>query len=295
MITNSDDISVRWQPAHMTARSFRKRLSGSRFFNRKLSPMSARYLIPALLLIPIWAMAQFPFLDQVVMEDGRKLDGLIIEQKPGAHLSLWRPDEGDTLVLHMDQIDRILRITAPMISQTDPEKMPEEIKEVKYGTNRFTTLIRGAHGGFTYGFHGAGLAIGMRIHPGIEIGLGAQYFGEYTNNAFHQIMPLCLESRFRLYRSKSGRFERLFSLETGINFSLNKYFWNHERGEFLSIRNGYYLHPALGFKIYLFPNLGLILDLGYQLNTGHLHTYDTKERLGYKRYHNAIVRGSLFF
>jgi hypothetical protein len=279
----------------MTARSFPKHLSGIYSLENPLSRMHARILIPILFLIPVYSMAQLPMQDQVFMEDGRELDGLIIEQKPGVHLRLWRPDEGDTLVLHMEQIDRILRIPAPMISQTDPEKMSEEIKEVNYGTNRFATLIRGAHGGFTYGFHGAGIAVGFRMHPGIEIGIGAQYFGEYTNKAFRQIMPLCLESRFRLHRSKSGRFERLFSLETGINFSLNKYFWNHERGEFLSITNGYYLHPALGFKIYLFPNLGLILDLGYQLNTGHLHTYDTKERLGYKRYHNAILRGSFFF
>jgi hypothetical protein len=255
-------------------------------------------ILPALLLLaPLQLFTQAPFTDQVLMEDGTRHDGLIVEQKPGEYIRLWRQAVGDTLTLIMDDIDRMLRI-APE-STTDPtDRAPDAIPADRdFGSNRFMVLLRGSTGGGDYAFHGAGMAVGLRIGHGLEIGLGAQYFGQYSDNTIpqRQLIPLTLDLRYRLNTSPGGRFASLISLESGLAFSLNKDYFDWGRNRPVSIRNGFYLHPALAFQVYLVPNFGLLLDVGYQFNSGQVVPFEGGGPLTTKRYSNAIVRGSLFF
>jgi hypothetical protein len=281
----------------MTARSFPKHLSGIYSLENPLSPMHARILIPILFLIPMYSKAQLPMQDQVLMEDGRKLDGLIIEQKPGNYIRLWRLTEGDTITLEMDAIDRILRV--PSSSTTAfPDSSDRTGKPKKsFGTNRQYGLLRFGAGAGEYGFLGGGIGAGMRVNQDLEIGIGAQYFGQNGGNSFpsRKILPLTMDLRYRLSHSRSGRFSSVLSLETGLAFSMNKDYYDEGRGRQVSIKNGLYVHPAIAFRTYFTPNFGLILDLGFQYNEGRLVANDSGEFLVIKRFSNIIVRGSLFF
>lgn len=254
-------------------------------------------LLSILLYTPQFLSAQAPFTDRVILQDGSRHDGLIIEQKPGEHIRLLRQAEGDTLTLAMETIDRIVRISpeAPAVPDGLPPTAPPARPD--FGTNRYMVLLRGSTGGGDYAFHGLGMAVGLRMGHGLEIGLGAQYFGQYSDNTIpqRQLIPLTLDLRYRLNNSPNGRFSSLLSLETGIAFSLNNDYYDWGRNRQVSVTDGFYLHPALAFQAYLVPNVGLLLDVGYQFNSGRVVPAEGGGPLTTKRFSNAIVRGSIFF
>jgi hypothetical protein len=255
-------------------------------------------ILPALLLLaPLQLFTQAPFTDQVLMEDGTRHDGLIIEQKPGEYIRLWRQANGDTLTLAIEDIDRMLRVTPDTPASVVGINQAAAKGNSPFGTNRYVAMLRISTGGGDYSFHGAGMAVGLRVNNDLQIGIGAQYFGQYSDNTIpqRQLIPLTLDLRYRLNTSPSGRFASLLSLETGLAFSLNKDYFDWGRGQQVSVTNGFYIHPALAFQGFITPNFGLLIDLGYQYNGGHVVAADGGEQLSTKRYSNVILRGSFFF
>jgi len=73
--------------------------------------MRILYLIIALVLYCQLSAAQLPSeLDKVTLNNGEEHIGYIIEQMPGKHIKLYRPEENDTLTVTMEDITKLNKL-----------------------------------------------------------------------------------------------------------------------------------------------------------------------------------------
>lgn len=233
--------------------------------------------------------------DAVYLLDARAHQGIIIEQKPGEHIKLLRLPEGDTLQFEMEQIDYIAKIMqkTPVQAQAEAEQAPRPA----FNQRQNFLMIHGWTGGGDYAFQGLGISLNHRLAERTEVGLGAHYLGQTSTNSLHdrQTIPLTADFRYAFSRSRNGRFSTHLAISAGYNFTLNRNYFDPGENSELSVSDGLYFSPGVAFRANILPNVGLMIDLGYQLSTGRVSLAETGQELRRKNWNNLAIRGSLFF
>lgn len=236
--------------------------------------------------------------DVVILNSQRSFAGIIVEQKPGAYIRLLRLPEHDTLAFPMDSIDRIVKIVSTEKPAEEPHSTSDPHK--KYNQKKHIVMIHGHLGGGDYSFSGFGLSMCQNFADRWQLGLGVHYIGQTGNSNTitfpdQQIVPLTIECRWKFSESLHGKGATFLSLSSGYNFTLNKTHFNSEQNIDMRITNGLFFNPGIAFRINLFENMGLMLDLGYQLTSSSLFNAQTDKKIGGKQWHNFAARGTLFF
>lgn len=241
--------------------------------------------------------AQTSAQDVVILNSQRSYSGIVIEQKPGDYIRLLRLPEHDTLSFPMDSIDRIVKIV-PTDKPADNQPAPLK-PQTEYNRKRQTVMIHGYMGGGNYSFGGFGITLAQRIGKRWQVGVGGHYIGQKGSYPGtlpdQQIVPVTVDCRWRFSQSATGKTAILLALNTGYNFMLNKEYIDggqHVNGR---ITNGLFFNPSFAFRVNLWENAGLMLDLGYQLTSSRLYDLGTDLRIGKRQWHNFAARGTLFF
>ncbi len=260
-----------------------------------MTNFSRHTLIFLLVCLGFTAIAQLAPRDRVLLTDGTFYDGIVIEQKPGEHIRLLRLPESDTLTVALNDIDKLIRL------MQDENPAPES-QLIDHGTAGFfntsdiVLMIHGWSGGGDYEFAGFGLGVAYRLKPRLETGLAVHYLGSlYSPEPDRYLIPLTATVRYRLSSSARGRFSSLAAINAGYGFTLNRRFFDAALETELEMSNGLYLNPALGFRMNVLNNAGLMLEIGYQMTTSNMRDTSSGETLRRKMWHNLAVGGTLFF
>jgi hypothetical protein len=239
--------------------------------------------------------AQQRITDKVILLDSTIYEGVIVEQKPAEYVKVWRLREGDTLTVEMDQIDRLVRVSQ---SPSEQDNGPgTEGPTSRFNNRPFGIMVHRGTGGGDYAFVLMGMSVIYRMTDAFEAGIGGNYHGQTSSNTFpeRKFVSVTADMRYRLTQSKSGRFASLISLSTGVAFSLNKDYYDVDRNARMQINNGFYLNPAIALRLNIFENMGLMAELGYQMNSGSLINLDTDSQINTKQYDVFQLKGTIFF
>ncbi len=235
--------------------------------------------------------------DVVYLTNQQFHQGIVIEQKPGEYIRLLRLPERDTLQFGMEEIDRIVKIVPPaaMATPANTDKSPEP--ERRFNRNKNIMMLHGHIGGGKFPFAGLGFSIGHNFHDRWQIGMSVHYLYQTSFRTFptHMILPLTVEARYKFSQSPKGRFATFFALSSGYKFSIEDRQYDSGLNLNVLVKGGLYFNPSIAFRVNIFPNTGLMLDVGYQLTTGKIVIEDSGVLLDNRTWHNFAARGSLFF
>jgi len=253
------------------------------------------------LLLQVSLLAQNTLKEKVVLTNGEIYEGIVVEQVPGEYIQLYRTLEKDTLKIEMVDIERMIRQIEPEAPSSTKKEKEKDANAWIWGQQRYNTkstyiMIHGATGAGDYAHSGLGLSLGYNFYDW-QFGGGVQYFGNTgtVNNGNWSTIPISLDARFMFSQSKKGMFATFLCMSGGYNVVLSNEVAASVFGEPGRTENGLYLFPSLAFRFNLAKNLGLMLDIGYHMNTGKIYGLNTDDFLGTIRHDNILFRGSLFF
>lgn len=245
--------------------------------------------------------------DAVHLVSGKMYSGIVIEQKPGESIRLWHLPEGDTLLLPMDEIERIVKIlpqantvstSGPVAAKSSGAGMSMTESKADYNTKRYYVMVHGMTGGGNYSFAGFGVSLSYLLsNHKTSLGLGAHYIGDNSTGNFTletvQMFPIMAEFRHEFKTSANGRFGTALYCNAGyvVNITGNA---NDQNGE-IEYKNGWALNPGIGLRMNILRNLGLMLDLGWMHHVNRLNWLPPAVQSEQKSWNNFILRGTLFF
>lgn len=242
------------------------------------------------------AVGQTP-VDAVYLKSGESYEGLIIEQKPGDSIQLWRLTENDTLAFSMEEIERITRTILP---PEQPVLLVEQPRRPYFSKPNYLYLSA-ATGGGDYPFLGGGLTLSHRFarYDKAAVGLSVQYIGNrehgYETNRvdFLKIVPVMIDVRHEFSRTHNNRFSTHLFAEGGyaFNFTANA---SNEYGEF-EYGNGWIVHPGVSFQFALLSDFGFFAEIGWVHLTGRRNWLPPVERSDLKAWNTILIRGGVFF
>ncbi len=255
------------------------------------------FLTPIIFLISVYTlMAQAYDLDVVYINDSISHRGTVIEQKPGEYIRLLETASSDTLTFSMDEIDRLVRIPA---NSRLPEDGRAQLTESSIPKHRISPVIYGATGGGDIPFGGGGIGFDYKIKKRIKLGLGVFYFGETSRNRVAtpiqwQRIPITVQFKYDLQQHFNNR--GAFYMRTGLGYSvtLNPDYTDSDTAEPRTVTNGVYFNPAIGYRLNIYKNMGITLDVGYLLITD-TRIDERKEPLQNKSWDQAAVTATVYF
>lgn len=264
--------------------------------------MKSTFVTTALLfLISQFIVAQTTGLnpmDEVYLQSGQVYRGIIIEQKPGASIRLWRTAESDTLLLEMEDIERIVKVF-------QAEKTPTSGSDSKKPTitpvadsiqpNRWATAIQAYIGGGDHSVGGVGLAIHRRL--GLRhswLGLGLSYIGDVNEYGTSSIAVYAHGSH-EFSTGSRGHSGSSGFLDLGYSVNLGGEYLDAQQLTTYRYGNGLHLYTGLRFRLSTLNKGGLWLDMGYLRHSSVLRLAENNTRSGNKAWHAFVFRGSVYF
>ena len=252
--------------------------------------------LAAFLLCAAKAFGQTP-LDAVYLKSGESFEGLIIEQRPGDSIQLWRLSQNDTLAFAMEDIERITRTILP---PEQPVLLVEQPLRL-YRTKPNYVFASASAGGGDYPFLGGGLTLTHRLarYEKASVGLSVHYIGNkehgYETNRvdFVKIIPLMLDLRHEFSRTRDNRFSTHVFADAGyaFNFTANS---SNEYGEY-EYGNGWIVHPGISFQFALLSDFGFFAEIGWVHHTSRRTWLPPVERTDIKAWNTILFRGGVFF
>lgn len=90
------------------------------------------------LMLTCFSMAQQLMKDQdlVTLKNGSQYLGYIVEQKPGVEIKMYRPTQNDTIVIHMEDIDKLTKILVKAYSEKKIKKNDSIISAGRYNNKK---------------------------------------------------------------------------------------------------------------------------------------------------------------
>lgn len=240
------------------------------------------------------ALAQSQFTsstDVVHLKTGQTHQGLIIEQKPGESISLWRSAEADTLTFAMDVIDRITKAVPT------PVQSKQSLISPKHGfnTNPWSFALQASNGGGDYSVIGFGGILQKRFPTQrATLGLGLHYLGAQNGYGVNT-MPIVLHSSYEFSSGWKGRFGSLGFLDLGCSVNMGNNFFDEANQVNVKYGNGLYFNTGVRFRINVLQNTGVWFDIGYLYQNSKLTNVEDNKKLQTKAWHVFQVKGALFF
>ena len=244
-----------------------------------------------MLFTACWVQAQEA--DRVILQDKTTYTGKVVEQKPGEYIRLALTGSSDTLTLQMDEIDRLVKVPADNASGEASGD-----SNIEFNNNKFYLNLGSSTGGGDVAFKGLGIGLGYRIQPGFSIGLYAEYIGSVgfalPEPYDFQKLPLILETRYELQEHFDGRGAIYGYLGAGYSITLDDEYREPDLGRFREVTDGFAFKPGLGYRINIFENTGLLLDVNYLLIIDETRN-ENKLRIKTNKWSNFMISAKLFF
>jgi hypothetical protein len=237
--------------------------------------------------------------DRIQLMNGTVKEGTIIEQIPGQSILLQQATPKDTLRIFYDQI---LKITKIIPEQNELGTVNKSVKKENafgppFNTRPAYVMIHGLVGGGDYPFTGFGMSMGWNIDPWWQLGGGVNYLGQVDGpqKPHRQIVPVYGEMRYGITWSKNGRFTTFLQFGGGYNFTLNGEYFDEATNLEMKYGRGWYINPAIAFRVNISKHTGLMFDVGYQMNTAPIIQVNNDQVNGTKQWNLLQIRGSFFF
>ncbi|MFZ1705535.1 MAG: hypothetical protein WAT79_14395 [Saprospiraceae bacterium] len=237
------------------------------------------------------------YIDQVTTYDNTLYKGTIVEQKLGEHIKILILGSNDTVMLKMDEIDRIVKI---LKVENDRKVVIKKntAKQPQFNTRRFSPEIALSIGGGDVAQMGLGFALFYRSHPKMQLGLSTTYFGELSsgNGRLYQWqkIPVLAEIQYDIQPYFKTRAALFVKLGIGYSFTLNGRYFDESVWSNVNITNGLAINPGIGCRFNVTHNTGIKLDISYQMILDRAQD-DQKETLSQNVWNNILLRGSIFF
>lgn len=263
--------------------------------------MTSRTVISAFLLLAAWActsrlsaQGQVAAQDQVFLKTGASYSGIIVEQKPGESIRLWRTAEADTLMFDMETIDRITKIV-PLASTatTTPAATITPLKT--FNSSPWKVALQAGTGGGDYPVATLGASV-YRYFPRQRawLGLGAQYIGDQSSRGTSSL-PVFVHGTYELATPWKGRLATGVFAELGYSFNMDERYFDDATQATLRYGNGLHSYAGLRFRVNILRNAGIWADLGYLRHSSRLSFDDTGEKARVQSWNVFLLRGSIFF
>jgi len=233
--------------------------------------------------------------DVVHLKSGQTHLGIIIEQKPGESIRLWRTVEADTLTFAMDSIDRITKAapatgtsaTTPAVQTTAPSR--------GFNTNPLSVALQVSTGGGDYSVVGFGAIIQKHFpEERAWAGIGLHLLGAQNGNGVNT-MPIVYHSSYEITSGGKGRLGTLGFLDLGYSVNLGSNYFDEIAQVNVKYGNGFYFNTGLRFRVNVLRNAGIWLDLGYLYQTSKLRDVETDKKIRKKSWNVFQIKSAVFF
>lgn len=233
--------------------------------------------------------------DKVHLKSGQAYEGIIVEQKPGESVRLWRTAEADTLLFIMDSIDRITKIVPTTGTAGASTGVATTLPARRFNANPLSVALQVSNGGGDYSVIGFG-AIIQKHFPDERAwaGVGLHYLGAQNGNGVNT-MPIVYHSSYELTSGGKGRLGTLGFLDLGYSVNLGDNYFDEIAQVNVKYSNGFYFNTGLRFRVNVLRNSGVWFDLGYLYQTSKLRNVETNQKLRTKSWHVFQVKGAVFF
>lgn len=233
--------------------------------------------------------------DVVHLISGQTHRGIVIEQKPGESIRLWRTVEGDTLTFGMDEIERIARVLPSTEAASGGPITPANAPSSAFNNNPWSTALQLSVGGGDYPLGGIGVVVQQNFHKQrAHLGLGLSFVGDVNHSSTNSLALFAHGSR-EFSTSRKGRLGSLAFLDLGYSFNLGKPYFDGKALTDVRYGNGLHLHTGLRFRVNVLRNAGLWVDIGYLRHSSTLRTVAEGDKVRQKAWNMAVLRGSIFF
>ena len=221
--------------------------------------------------------------DRVILKNGKKIEGNIIEQRPGESIRIVAQNNiPDTLLFTMDEIEVIQKIENPPAQSTNSDspdvkltknsnsKTPTDRNVQHYSrSTRFSINARFASEGSSifpdaiYNSFLVGVAIHRTFGSGFEIGPRLDFgpVDEYPTLIENLVIEPKLDMRYRI-GAASNWLEYSLVGNIGATIFKEKSGFTTDGQEFL-LDTGLNYSIGIGLKFNIIGNTGITLDLGY--------------------------------
>jgi hypothetical protein len=239
--------------------------------------------------------AQQNELDKIKLNDKTIYTGRVVSQKPGEHIRFLIENSTDTLLIKMDQIDEISKISV----KSNPQKTNEKsFEQFPFNTNRFQTSLSYYNGGGDVRFEGFGIGMHYGLSQSFALGITTSYFGETGSGAGRgyqwQKVPIIFESVYEYQKYAENKMALFAKIGFGYSFTLNGTFYdNFLEGEY-NVSNGIVFNPGFGFRYNFSKNLGSKIELSYLLISDKIEKANG-EKLSDVNWNVFMLKLSFFF
>lgn len=233
--------------------------------------------------------------DAVHLHSGQTHRGIVVEQKPGESIRLWRIAEGDTLTFDMEQIERIAKLLP--VAEASPAALipPTTPSGSAFNNNPWTTALQFSTGGGDHSLGGLGAVVQRNFNKQRSaLGVGLTYVGD-VNDYGTNSLGLTASGSHELSTSRKGRLGAIAFMDLGYSFNLGGQFFDEQAFADVRYGNGLHLHTGLRFRVNVLRNAGLWLDIGFLRHTSTLRTVANDDKVRQKAWNMAVLRGSVFF
>lgn len=260
-----------------------------------MKAQTIKFFLPALALF-FWnlSLSAQTATDAVHLTTGEIHRGIIVEQKPGASIRLWRTAEGDTLTFEMESIDHIARLAPTGATAASPAQIPVPVP-TGVNTSDWAIALQFLTGGGDHSIAGMGATVQRRLNNDRSwLGLGLTFVGDENNYGTHSL-GLAVHGSHEFSTGLKGRFGALAFADLGYSFNLGNDYYDAFYQETLRYGNGLHLQTGLRFRINVLRNAGIWLDLSYLRHTSALRVAAGNDKVADKAWNMFCLRGSVFF
>lgn len=241
------------------------------------------------------AQTSAPETDAVYLNSGQVYRGLIIEQRPGASIRLWRAPQGDTLSFDMDIIDRITKITASSAPMVETLVKSTPTKIFRTNTKSWATALQVMVGGGDHSVGGAGIVVQRRLDNNRSwAGLGLTFVGDVNNYGTHAL-GIIAHGSHEFSSGWNNRLGALAFMDLGYSYNLGGEYIDDQSQSLYHYGNGLHLFTGLRFRLNVLHNAGIWLDMGFLRHTSKIRAVEDNAKIGTKGWNMINFRGSIFF
>lgn len=251
-------------------------------------------LVPVIACFSALAQTTPAAADRVHLKSGQTHEGIIVEQKPGESVRLWRTASADTLTFEMEEIDRITKILTAPPGAAAAQTPPPVVVRCPFNDHPWTLGVQFATGGGDYPAFGLSAALLKRFpQQHAALGLGIGYLGQEGGGV--GTIPLTVQGTFEPASGLKGRLGAQTYLELGYSFNLGDQYFDERAQTEVRYGNGLHLNAGLRFRVNILRNTALCFDLGFARHTSALRAVATGDKVRTKAWNNILLRGSVFF
>ena len=296
--------------------------------------MKTNYFILLILLLNVVLIfAQDPQRDQdlITLKNGYQYLGYVVEQQPGKLIKIYRPTQNDTVIVNIENIDKLSKIMVQVFSEKKRSKSDTTLLIGRFNNKKnvyqFSYIIFQNIGSSNYGsdfIQGFGATYYRNFNNKYYAGLGVNFFinrkntvysnpqsassfittySPYINENITQLQVM-YENKFNLYfKPQKRRLMPQLGINAGYVFdsSTGKYIQTFNTNVKYEKHKGNFIgQVTLAIKINPDNNSGFIIEPGYSYYNPIIKQYDSEQNgvyLGYVRRspHLFTFRLSYFF